>query len=118
MADSFIQPLDAEEVKQGIVTKVAEALWAALDKTCNLYGVAYPKFSAGGVIDCVFDNFGTKVKDRVTFSVTVDIPETPPNVFRKETGQKKPENVLKADDGVQQKAVIFKRTGRARGNDD
>lgn len=118
MADGFIQPLDAEEIKAGIVTKVAEALWESLDKTCNLYGVAYPKFSAKGTIECIFDNFGTETKDAVSFFVAIDIPETPPNLFRKQTGQKLPENVVKDKSGMEQKAIVFQRPRRAARNHD
>jgi len=111
----LIQPLTAEEIQSGIVEKVCESLWEAMTKTCNLYGVSYPKFSAKGTIDCVFDNFGQDINDRIQFSVEIDIPHTPPNVFRRQTSQAVPVAVEREDGSVEQKAVIYKRpVGRPR----
>jgi hypothetical protein len=41
-----IRPLDADEIKQAIVLTIAQAIGDSLDRTCNLYGIAYPKFKA------------------------------------------------------------------------
>jgi hypothetical protein len=110
-----VEPLSADEIKSGVVTKVCEAIWAAMDKTCNLYGVAYPKFSASGSIDFKLDNFGSTIEDRIQFSVEIDIKETPPNVFRRETGQGVPTVTTNDDGSVEQKAVIYKRPARKMG---
>lgn len=126
----LIQPIDADEIKSGIVTKVCEALYEAMNKTCNLYGCAYPKFKAEGEIRLTLDNFGEVRLDAVNFaaesdgefhnpvtvSASIDIPYTPPNLFRKQTGQGIPTVVTGDDGSIEQKAVFFKqerKLGRA-----
>lgn len=126
----LIQPLDAEEIKSGIVTKVCEALYDAMSKTCNLYGCAYPKFKAEGEIHLTLDNFGDVRLDTVRFEVEtegefhnpqelrvhLDIPYTPPNLLRKQTGQSVPVVVTNDDGSIEQKAIFFKqerKLGRA-----
>ena len=119
----IIEPIDAEEIKSGIVTKICEAIYDAMNKTCNLYGCAYPKFSAKGKIDLALDNFGEIKLDTIQFEsesegefhnpvnleIPIEIPETPPNVFRKETGQSIPIEVEKDDGSIERKAIFYKR---------
>lgn len=131
----LIQPLDAEEIKSGIVTKVCEALYDAMSKTCNLYGCAYPKFKAEGEIHLTLDNFGDVRLDTVRFEVEtegefhnpefivtpINIPHTPPNLFRKQTGQSVPVVVTNDDGSIEQKAIFFKqerKLGRANPESD
>lgn len=128
----IIQPLSADECKDGIVTKIAEALYDALNKTCNLYGCAYPKFKASGSIELTLDNFGDirldvvkfesesegEFHDPVSLQIPIDIPFTPPNVFRKQTGQGIPVIVSKDDGSVEQKAVFYKRERTTRSGRD
>jgi hypothetical protein len=119
----FIQPLSADEIKDGLITKICEAIYDAMNKTCNLYGCAYPKFRAKFSIDLELDNFGDVRLDRVageaesegefhnaqTIPIAGEVPFTPPNVFRKQTGQAVPVTVEKDDGTVEQKAVFYKR---------
>ena len=121
----IVLPIDAEEIKSGIVTKICESLYEALNKTCNLYGCAYPKFSAKGKIELTLDNFGETRMDTIQFEsesdpedefhnpesipISIEIPFTPPNVFRKQTGQSIPVIVESDDGSVEQKATFYKR---------
>ena len=119
----IVLPLDAEEIKDGLITKICESLYEALNKTCNLYGCAYPKFKASGTITLQLDNFGDVRLDVVKFEsesegefhtsreiqIEIDIPYTPPNVFRRETGQSIPVTVEKDDGSVEQKAIFYRR---------
>lgn len=124
----IIQPLSAEEIKEGVITKIAESLWDALNKTCNLYGCAYPKFKASGELHLRLDNFGDVRLDVVKFEtesegefhnpidiqIPIEIPTTPPNLFRKQTGQAIPVIVESDDGSVEQKAVFFRRERTSR----
>lgn len=119
----IVLPIDSEELKSGIVTKICESLYDALNKTCNLYGCAYPKFKASGTITLQLDNFGDVRLDVVKFEsesegefhnpvnlqIEIDIPEMPPNKFRRETGQSIPVVVEKDDGSVEQKAIFYRR---------
>ena len=110
-----VEPLTADEIKEGIVTKIAEAVWESLNKTCNLYQIAYPKFSATFAIALTIDNFGTHITDNVTGT----IPFTPPNVFRRDTGQPIPIVVTKDDGTTEHKAVFYRRDTRdSAGNEE
>ena len=124
----LIQPISADEIKDGIVTKVCEAMYEAMNKTCNLYGCAYPKFKAEGTITLTLDNFGDIRLDVVKFEagseggfhdprkidVPVQIPFTPPDKFRKQTGQAVPVAVLNDDGSIEQKAVFYRRERTSR----
>lgn len=124
----IVQPLGSEEIKEGIITKIAESLWESLNKTCNLYGCAYPKFKASGKIDLILDNYGDVRLDVVRFevesdgefhdarelAVDIEIPFTPPNVFRKQTGQAVPVIVARDNGSVEQKAVFYRRERTSR----
>jgi len=135
----IVLPLDCDEIKSGIVTKIAESIWDALNNTCNLYGVAYPKFKAKFVIDLNLDNFGDVRLDVVAgetesegefhnphqIQIEGEIPFTPPNVFRKQTGQSIPVIVENDDGSVEQKAIFYRKerergpkVGRANGDED
>src|ERR1039458_8909887 len=119
----IVLPLDAEEMKDGLITKICESLYEALNKTCNLYGCAYPKFKASGTITLQLDNFGDVRLDVVKFesesegefhnpvnlTIQIEIPEMPPNVFRRQTGQSIPVVVEKDDGSVEQKAIFYRR---------
>jgi hypothetical protein len=133
----IVQPLSADEIKEGLVTKIAEAIFDSMGKTCNLYGCAYPKFKASWSIDLTLDNFGEVRLDRVSGRVESDgdfhdpvsmqasgeIPYTPPNVFRRQTGQPIPVVVEKEDGSFKQEAVFYRRErssriGRANADED
>lgn len=123
-----IQPLTADEIKEGLVTKIAEAIFDSMGKTCNLYGCAYPKFKADWSINLTLDNFGDIRLDRVSGSMESDgefhdpvkmhlvgdIPYTPPNVFRRQTGQPIPVIVEKEDGTMKQEAVFYRRERSSR----
>lgn len=121
------QPLDGEEIKNAIVYKVSDAIRDVLDKRCALYGKAYPKFKATVRIEFTLDDFGRMIEGSgdaevsegeltsgaETEEIVVDIPETPPNVLRKETEQPVPTMVTK--NGVQREQKITyapKKRGR------
>jgi hypothetical protein len=106
----IVQPLSAEEIKDGIITKVCEALYDAMNSNCDLYGVAYSKFKASGQIELTLDNFG----DQRLAVARIDIPFTPPNVFRKQTGQGIPV-VVSDESSIEHKAVFYKRERTPRG---
>jgi hypothetical protein len=121
------QPLDGEEIKNAIVYKVSDAIRDVLDKRCALYGKAYPKFKATVRIEFTLDDFGRIVQGAGDAEVSegelttgseaeeilVDIPETPPNVLRRDTEQPVPTMVTK--NGVQREQKITyapKKRGR------
>lgn len=133
----IIQPLSADEIKEGLVTKIAEAIFDSMSKTCNLYGCAYPKFKASWTLDLTLDNFGDVRLDRVSgraesdgefhnpanMQLAGEIPYTPPNVFRRQTGQPIPVIVEKDDGSMEQRAVFYRRerssrSGRANADED
>lgn len=133
----IIQPLSADEIKEGLITKICEAIWDSMGKTCNLYGCSYPKFKAAWSIDLTLDNFGDVKLDRVTGSyesagdfhdpmnipVAGEVAYTPPNVFRRQTGQPIPVLVEKDDGSFKQEAVFYRRErssriGRANADED
>jgi hypothetical protein len=78
-------------------------VYERLGKTCNLFGVAYPKFKGTVSVRLELDSFGAPVIDNsvtqveggegeigtasVGVEVDVDIKEMPPNRFRMETDQ-------------------------------
>jgi hypothetical protein len=125
----IIKPLSADEIKEGVVTKLAEAIWDSMNKTCNLYGCAYPKFKATWSIDLTLDNFGDVRLDKVAGTaesdgefhnpvetkITGEIPYTPPNVFRRQTGQPIPVMVENDDGSMEQQAVFYRRERSRRG---
>lgn len=133
----IIQPLTADEIKEGLVTKIAEAIYESMGKTCDLYGCAYPKFKASWSLNFTLDNFGDvkmgkisgdlesngEFHDPVNMEISGEIPYTPPNVFRRQTGQPIPVMVENDDGSVEQKAVFYRRErttriGRANANED
>lgn len=103
------KPLSGEEIKTGIAQMVADAVYEALSKTCNLNGVSYPKFKTAEpfTIKLLLDqDFGAEfgqfpvIENRVVeiheeepgenaveVDVKVDIPAMPPNQFRRDTNQ-------------------------------
>jgi hypothetical protein len=132
-----VRSLDVEEVKDIIAMRIAQAVRDSLDKTCYLFGCAYPKFKANWRIDVTLENFGQEIETFVTGDLhtheikagqpvltgapinqtTVtplsgEIPYTPPNVLRKAHGLPVPTIVKRDDGGTEQKAVMFKRTER------
>lgn len=123
-------PLDGAEIKEGLVYKISEAVSESLDKTCHLFGKAYPKFKATVKIHYELDDFGRKIEGNVTAHVhdevsseaTVEdielvIEETPPNIFRKETEQGVP-TMIQAKGKTEQATIkhVPKR-GRPRKNE-
>lgn len=106
----IVQPLDSEEIKESIVTKIAESIWESLNRNCDLYGVAYSRFNAKWTIEGELDNFGELKK----FTAKGELPFTPPNVLRKAVGLPVPTIVEKEDGTLQQKAVFYKRERTVR----
>lgn len=122
-------PLTGDEVKDGIAHKVAVAVRERLDKSCRLYGKSYPKFKASVRIEIVLDNFGLTYEDNSmvvldetlgetiqepeTVEIDLDIPETPPNQFRRETEQPVPTAVT-GNGRTEEKAVLYQPRGRGR----
>ena len=106
----IVQPLNADEIKDGTITKVCEALYDAMNSNCDLYGCAYSRFKAEGELRLTLDNFG----DQRQVIARIDIPYTPPNVFRKETSQSVPVVVTQDDGSIEQKAVFYKRERSGR----
>ena len=123
------QPLDGAEIKQGIAQKVADAVVASLDAHCAFYGKAYPKFRAEISIHFVLDDFGRIVEgtrqaevssdepplEGMPLDVEVVIPETPPNVFRRETEQAVPTLVQAGGSVKEQRIAYAPRRGRPPG---
>lgn len=107
----IIQPLDAEEVRTGVAVFIGEAVAESMLKDCSLYGVAYPKFKCKWVVEGELDNFGQPVP----FRIEGEIPFTPPNLFRKQTGQPVPVLAEKGDGSVRQEAVFYQRERRSVG---
>lgn len=121
----IVQPLTADEIKQALITKVCESLWEAMDRTCNLFQTSYPKFKASGEINlslAMDDDERNNRGETLRFKAEIDIPYTPPNVLRRETGQGIPVAVEQEDGSIEQKSVIYKRPmkrniGRISGNE-
>ena len=104
----IVTPLDAGEIKQGIAHLVAQAVMERLDKHCQLYGQAYPKFRANISLHIELDSYGMSTfVDTVTAAtnmeqgeqleqpaivedIDVTVPFTPPNQFRRDTDQEVP----------------------------
>lgn len=57
------RPLAADEIKEGMVVLIADAIYDRLNKTCNLFGQAYPKFRAKWSVDIELDDFGAVITD-------------------------------------------------------
>lgn len=120
------KPLAADEIKEGMVVLIADAIYDRLNKTCNLFGQAYPKFRAKWSVDIELDDFGAIITDHsegaiettdqmhddmpVMGSIPVErvntegalhiegkVEEMPPNKFRVETEQ--PVTVNAVEDG-------------------
>lgn len=100
-----IMPLDAEEIRTGISVFVGERTLDELGKNCDLYQCSYPRFKASIKIEGVLDKFG----DLVPFKCEFEIPFTPPNVFRKQTGQSIPPTPEKADNSDELKSSFYQR---------
>lgn len=97
------RPLTADEIRLGIAQIIADAVYERLGKTCNLFGVSYPKFRGRWHLDLELDDFGQTTKDHsegvveggegeigsgsVGVDMDVEIKEMPPNAFRMETDQ-------------------------------
>ncbi|HEY1897830.1 MAG TPA: hypothetical protein VGG62_16235 [Terracidiphilus sp.] len=94
--------LEDGEIKEGICQKVAEALMAELNKTCNLHGRSYAKFRGRVKVELELDDLQTVTVERRTVEINpgeafdgqpvavaaeVVIEEMPPNQFRMETDQ-------------------------------
>ena len=128
------EPLTSDEIKEGIAFKVAEAVHAALNSHCALYGKSYGKFSAHVRVEFRLDDFGrvvegvregTVVGDEgpadsgaAIQTLRVEIPETPPNQFRRETQQEVPAlNTAKGSKGREQAGMVTRaqRGGRRTG---
>lgn len=120
------QPLDGSEIKEGIAHKVAAAVLDSLNAHCAFYGKAYPKFRATILINFVLDDFGRIVEgtrtaeieegpvsdQAISLDVDVEIPETPPNVFRKETEQAVPTLVQQGSTVREQRISYAGRKGK------
>jgi hypothetical protein len=115
LADTEIKEGVAVKVAQAAFDAIYDAVMARMNASGGrLYGTAYPSFKGSGNIHLEYfldwrgevappDDKRDRVEDNHPFSmsagepadtdvletvdVAVTIPETPPNVFRKETGQ-------------------------------
>ena len=122
MENEIVTPLTDIEIKDGIARKVAEAVREKLDQYGPLFGKSFPKFQCAGVLRLRLDNFGLvtesnhmvnvgDVAEGKPFSaddlvIDVDIPETPPNQFRRETEQGVP--VISVENGkTVERAVLY-----------
>lgn len=140
-------PLDGEECKIAIARKMTDAFLASLDKDCAFYGKAYPKFKASWTLHYELDNFGlvrvgnvkgelpvqehsefmdgyipseSPMETAVAADIEGEIPETPPNVLRRETDQAVHVQVIN-ERGIQtEKAILYqpkRGPGRPRRNE-
>lgn len=135
------RPLDGEEIKIAIAHKIAEAVMSSLDKRCQLYGKAYPKFRATFAVEYTLDDFGRTFEGAVggdtgsvaffedlrqyapaegavegeTVKVEGEIPETPPNQLRRETAQSVPVQVTNERGQQAEKAVVYQPKGKRGG---
>jgi hypothetical protein len=118
MENEIVTPLTDNEIKDGIAHKVAQAVRAKLDQYGPLFGKSYPKFSVTGSLFLRLDNFGLVQESRhfidageplggdALADIPVDIPETPPNQFRRETDQGVP--VMTVENGKPvERAVLY-----------
>ena len=123
----LIQPLDAaRDSRSGIVTKVCEALYDAMNKTMQPVRVRRTQSSrprarirltpgqlwrgqAGHGKVHVAESEG-EFHNPVGIHAVVDIPYTPPNLFTQTRLGRAIPTVVTADDGsIEQKAVFFKQ---------
>jgi len=109
----IVTPLDSEEVKSAIVTTICEGIWESLNKICDLYGVSYSRFKSNWIVEGELDNFGTLIP----FRIAGELPFTPPNVLRKQTGQSIPVIVEKENGEMEQRSIFYRRE-RNRGRED
>lgn len=131
------------KILEAVDAKLASAIMESLGKTCRLYGVAYPKFKAKWSIHVDLDDFGrmfeadiraglpvqefsetfgqymdsqqTEVELTAEIEVEGEIPETPPNQFRRETEQGVPTMIQGPTGNQEQKSILYqkpRRTGR------
>lgn len=128
MENEIVTPLTDEEIKTGIAHKVAEAVRARLDQYGPLFGKSYPKFRVEGQLILTLDNFGITYESRHQIKegdlemsadlkivpIEVEIPETPPNVFRRETEQGVPTMV--SENGKQVERAVLYQAKRGRPN--
>lgn len=107
------QPLNGEEIKEGIAAVIAKAVRQSLDRTCSLNHVAFPKFSAKWSIEYDLDDFGKhtigqmggEIGELTETSVKLEgkIEEMPPDAFRRQTDQAIPAPTVtqkKVEDGT------------------
>ena len=118
------RPLASEEIREGLLYIITEAIKDRMSKTCNLYGCSYPKFRANIVIDLFLDDFETEIPDHMEIAaggleeggehigIDIEVPHMPPNQFRMETEQ--PVVVSRLEDGkrVERRIKYQKRTAR------
>jgi hypothetical protein len=129
------QPLEGAEIREAIAEKIKQAVLASLAQRGKLYQRSYPKFRASFMVEYTLDDFGRKVEGSVTADLPVqaidaemnqyrdseekiqepvtgevngEIPETPPNLLRRETGQAVP-TMVQTPQGTEQKAVFYQQ---------
>lgn len=121
-------PLDGEEIKNGIEYLVATAVREKLDKFCQLYGKSYPKFHADISIRLGLENFGPihvietvatvaseiAPTDPLVETISLTIPMTPPNQFRRETEQEVPTMTPQKPRGSEAGVISKAKRGRPR----
>ena len=126
MENEIITPLTDEEIKTGIAHKVAEAVRARLDQYGPIFGKSFPKFCCIGSLQLTLDNFGLTYESTHKIEVgempegegytiadiKVEIPETPPNVFRRETEQGVP--VMVSENGKTVERAVLYQAKRGR----
>lgn len=136
----IVTPLTSDEIKDGIAHTIAVAVRQRLDKSCRLYGKSYPKFRALISVKIELDNFGLTTEDNHTVEIDeegeqilqpelkpsftdpqieeidVEIPETPPNQFRRDTEQPIPTAVPQPTRAEEKPSVFQAKRGRPKGS--
>lgn len=102
-----VEPLTGDEIKAGIIHKIAEAVRESLDRQGLLYQRSFPKFSARWSMTLTIDDFGLtkeinpsgelksdgEIESPLEVVAGGEVVETPPNQFRRETGQDIPTQI-------------------------
>lgn len=96
------QPLSGDEIREGIATRMAaefkDAVLKSLARSCSFNHTSFPKFSAKWNVEYRLDDYGRITHGAMPGTlgeplfdqgeqVSGEIPEVPPDQFRRETQQ-------------------------------